>query len=198
MKTKPVIQRLGPLLRATSFTSQEAKKLDVSSEAIAYYIKTGAIVRVGRGIYKGANSPTINDFKWEDLAEAVTRVKGGVICLISALALYDMTEEIPRQHWVAIHNNTSSRAGSIVRIVRMRNMELGKTEIKVGGVRLPIFDRERTIIDAFRFLSKEAAIKALRSGLNKKGLEKIDYEKLRKYSKALRVKIEPYILAETT
>lgn len=198
MKTRGSFKKLEPLLKGSSFTSEEARKLGVSSEIIAYYVKIGEIIRIGRGIYRGANSPTIDDFRWEDLAEAAARVKGGVICLISALALYDMTEEIPREHWIAIRNETSHRAGPAVRIVRMRNIDLGKTEIEVGGIHLPIFDRERTIVDAFRFLSLETAIKALRAGLNKKGSEKISFEKLRKYAHDLRVKIDPYVYAETT
>ena len=77
-------------------------------------------------------------------------------------------------------------------------MKLGKTVYDFGDFKLPIFDRERTIIDAFRLLDKEVAIKALRMGLRKKGEARLDLEKLKVYAKILRVKIEPYILAETT
>ncbi len=43
---------------------------------------------------------------------------------------------------------------------------------------LPIYDRERTVIDAFRYLGRETALKALKMALTKKGAEKIDIEKL--------------------
>jgi len=80
----------------------------------------------------------------------------------------------------------------------MRNLSLGKTKIEVGGLSLPIFDRERTIVDSFRYLSIEIALKALKVALTKRGPEKINLEKIRNYAKVLRVDIQPYILAVTT
>jgi hypothetical protein len=38
----------------------------------------------------------------------------------------------------------------------MRNIELGQTEIQVGTTSLKIFDRERTVVDSFRYLTQEA------------------------------------------
>ena len=122
------------------------------------------------------------------------KIKGGVICLISAMALYELTEEIPRQHWIAIPNQTSVRTGNDIRIVRMRNMELGRTEIQIEGITLPIFDRERCIIDSFRFLSRETAIKALKMALSKE----IDIEKMLKYGKIMRTNIQSFLLTATT
>jgi predicted transcriptional regulator of viral defense system len=178
--------------------SKAARKLNVSNSSMAYYAKKGELERIGRGLYKIKNTSLISDFQWEDLVEASVKVKGGLVCLISALALYELTEEIPRSHWIAIPNTSRHRGDDSIRIVRYRNMMLGKTVYDFGDFKLPIFNRERTIIDAFRLLDKEVAIKALRMALKKKGEAKLDLEKLKEYAKVLRVKIEPYILAETT
>jgi predicted transcriptional regulator of viral defense system len=194
MKPKAAIQRLKPLLKASSFTSEQAKAYKVSSAVLAYYVKIGELVRFARGVYGGINSPGIKDFRWEDLIQAISQVKQGVICLTSALALYQLTEEIPRQHWIAIPNSTRHRSNNSVKIIRLRNIKLGKIYIELDGNKLPIFDRERTIVDAFSYLGKETALKALRVTLIKKGKEKIDLEKIRQYAKILRVKIEPYLL----
>ena len=175
-----------------------ARKLNVSNSSMAYYAKKGDLDRIGRGLYKIKNTSLISDFQWEDLVLASVKVKGGVVCLISALALYEITEEIPRAHWIAIPNTSRHRGDDSIRIFRYRNMKLGKTVYDFGDFKLPIFDRERTIIDAFRLLDREVGIKALRMGLRKKGEAKLDLEKLKEYAKILRVKIEPYILAETT
>ncbi len=122
-----------------------------------------------------------------------------MVCLTSALAIYDLTKAIPRQHWIAVDHSTRHRANTSVRVVRMRNIKLGRTEIDLGGFKLPIFDRERTIVDAFRTLDRETAIKALKFALGaKKREERIDLKKLWKYAKELRVQIEPYVLAVTT
>lgn len=192
---KSTIQKLELLLKAPSFSSQEARDHGVSTALLSYYVKIGAIERLGRGTYRGIDAPSVADFKIEDLVNSLACVKHGVICLVSALAIYELTDEIPRQHWIAIPNKTRHRANGAVKIIRLRNMELGKTFIQVNGIKLPIFDRERTIVDSFRYLSIETALKALHLALTKKGKEKINFEKLRKYAKTLRFKIEPYLLA---
>ncbi len=198
MRPKSALTQLSPLLRAPSFTSREATQLGISSATLGYYIKSGDIERISRGIYRAKNAPAVADFRWEDLIFAVQKLKNGVVCLTSALALYDLTEEIPRQFWIAVENTTRHRATPSTKVVRMRNLTLGKTEFKIGNVKIPIFDQERTIIDSFRYLSKETAIKALKLAVTQRGTKKIDFEKIRKYAKILRFKIDPYILSVTT
>lgn len=191
------LEKLKPLLRAASFTSKDAHARGVSSALLAYYVKLHAVHRIGHGIYRGVDASACDDFRYEDLVEATQKVSGGVICLVSALALYDLTEEMTRQHWIAIKNSTRHRATPDIKIVRMRNLELGVTTIKVGRVKCAIFNRERTIVDAFRYLSLETALKALKFAMEKKGREKIDLTKIHAYAKILHVKIEPYIMAMT-
>lgn len=197
MKPKNALEKLKPLLSAPSFTSEEARLHGVSPSTLAYYVKQNELTRIGHGIYRGANAPVIDDFRWEDLIEAMQRVKEGVICLTSALSLYHLTEEMPSQYWIAIRNDTVHRAMPSTKVVRMRNLTLGKTKIKIGNITLPIFDRERTIVDAFRYLGREAALKALKTALTKKGSEKINIERIKQYAKKLRIKIEPFLIAMT-
>jgi predicted transcriptional regulator of viral defense system len=198
MKPKATLEKIRSLITSPNFTSEEAKEFGVSAASLAYYVKTGELERLARGVYRGINAPTMDNFQWEDLVTAVRQTKNGVVCLISALVLYELTDEIPRQHWIAIPNSTRHRAPPIVRVVRMRNMNLGKTNIKIDNVTIPIFDQERTIVDAFRYLSREIAIKALKAALVKRKKEKINLEKLRRYAEALRVNISTYVLAMTT
>lgn len=199
MKKPTSLSIIHRLLTQTSFTVDEAKQFGVSAAHLAYYIKKGLIKRLGRGIYQSVNyQGSSENFRWEDLIEAVNSVPGGVICLISALAIYDITEEIPREHWIAVSHNTSIYRGDKVRIVRFRNMELGKTEVDQGGIQIPIFDRERTIVDSFRLLSRETAIKALKMALSQKGTKRLDLKKLQSYAKKLRFNITPYLITATT
>ena len=104
---------------------------------------------------------------------------------------------MPSQNWIAISHGTVHRAAPPTRIVRMRNINLGKTTIKIGNSTLPIFDRERTIVDAFRYLGRETALKALKMALSQKGSKKISTEKIRQYAKKLRVNIDPFLMAMT-
>lgn len=198
MKPKASLDKLDSLLTLPRFTSCDARERGVSASALAHYVKTGDVLRMGRGIYRGKSALITEDFRWEDLLEAIQKTKNGVVCLVSALSLYGLTEEIPRQHWIAVDHGTRHRGGDLTKVVRMRNISLGKTSIKRGRMIIPIFDRERTIIDSFRYLSMEVALKALRSAISEPKAKRIDIEKLRKYARTLRVKVEPYLLAMTT
>lgn len=197
MKRKNALDKIKPLLTVPSFTSKEARHCGVTAATLGYYVKQNKLKRIGHGVYRGIKAPISDDFRFEDLIEAVQRVKDGVVCLVSALSLYELTEEMPSQHWIAIRNDTIHRAIPPTKIVRMRNLELGRTTLKIGNIVVPIFDQERTIIDAFRYLGTETALKALKLALTKKGSEKIDIEKIRNYAKKLRVKIEPFLIAMT-
>ncbi|MCX6128678.1 MAG: hypothetical protein NTX25_06385 [Proteobacteria bacterium] len=130
--------------------------------------------------------------------QAAQSVPSGVVCLISALALYDMTDEIPRAHWIAVPHSSKAPKRKGIKIVRMRNIELGQTSLKIGSQTVPIFDRERTIVDAFRYLGKETAVKALKIALGEGGENKIQLMRLQKYAKELKVNLAPYLLAITT
>ncbi|MGR3912670.1 MAG: type IV toxin-antitoxin system AbiEi family antitoxin domain-containing protein [Candidatus Rhabdochlamydia sp.] len=153
MKKNLIFTLLSPLLKKSYFTAAEVRELGVSTAKLAYYVNQGLIQRMSRGVYKSPqHEPCLQTFPWDDLLETSYLVPGGVICLISALALYEMTEEIPRTHWIAISHSTSSKKRKGVKIMRFRNMNLGKTVITVGKSQVPIFNQERTIIDAFLVL----------------------------------------------
>lgn len=188
---------LVPLLGKPCFTAREARELGVHPAVLNHYVKTGRIKRVGRGVYQGSDYRNPSAFRWQDLVEAVNSVKGGVVCLISALAVYELTEEIPRYHWIAIRHDTSVKSKRGMKILRFRDMSLGKTEVTLEGMKVPIFDRERTIIDAFRLLGRETAIKALKIAVAKGGKNRIDFVKLQEYAKKLRFNINPYLMSVT-
>jgi predicted transcriptional regulator of viral defense system len=204
MRTKKALERIQQLLKKHSFTTAEAKKYGVSAATLGYYLQIGTLKRLSRGVYQSsdhqssAHPNSLEHFMWEDLITALSSVTGGVICLISALAIYEITEEIPREHWVAVSHNTTIKRKRGIRIMRFRDVELGKTHVELCGVSVQIFDRERTIVDAFRLLSKETAIKALKMACEKKGHEQIDLNRLQLYAKKLRVNLAPYIMMATT
>lgn len=136
-------------------------------------------------------------FEWEDLAITALSIPNGVICLISALGYYGLTDEIMREFWIAIPHATTSPSRENARIVRMRNISFGQTTIKIGSRKIKIFDRERTVVDSFRYLDKETALKALQAYLKVSNDRKPDIDKLLKYAKKLRVDLTPYISAFT-
>ena len=94
MRSKEALNKIATLLNQPSFTSKEAQGCGVNAATLAHYVKSGELIRIGHGTYRKAAHDVVDDFRWEDLVEAVQKTKG-TVCLISALSLYEMTEEIP-------------------------------------------------------------------------------------------------------
>lgn len=80
----------------------------------------------------------------------------------------------------------------------MRDVTTGRTHYQLGKETIIMFDQERTILDAFRYLSKEVAIKALKEAARAKKENKFDFKKFQKYAKKFKIDLDPYILMVTT
>lgn len=194
MQTKKALNKL---LKKSSFTTKEATELGMSSSALAYYVKLGFVERVSRGVYRNSKVESSAPFEWQDLLEIAQSIPSGTICLVSALAFYNLTLEIQREFWIAIPHEMRNIKRARTRIVRTRNFELGRIPLKVGEFKTYIYDKERCVVDAFKFLSKETAIETLKSYLKRTKDHKPDLPKLARYAKELRVVIAPYLEALT-
>ncbi len=180
------------------FYAAEAREAGIHPSRLSYYVKTNRIERIGHGVYRGVESTVDADFQWEDLIIIAKSIPQGIVCLVSALALYELTDEMPRDHWIAVSHSTTAPKRAHTRTVRMRDMETGKTMYTIGREQVAIFDRERTIVDAFRYLSKEIAIKALKAAVSSRTPKKLDIKKLQQYARQFGLNLEPYILTVTT
>lgn len=188
---------LEKLLKRPSFTSKEARALDIKATSLAYYAKTGVIERISHGVYRSLKVKSSAPFEWQDLLETVNSIPDGTICLISALSYYGLTQEIQRQYWIAVPHEVGQIKRPRTKIVRTRNFKLGRVPLKLGEYKTHIFDRERCVVDAFKKLSKESAMYSLRSYLKRTDEHKPDLPKLARYAKELRVDIVPYLEALT-
>jgi predicted transcriptional regulator of viral defense system len=195
---KTALSRIRRLLSQPSFTAAEARALGISSSLLAYYMKKGEIEKLSRGVYCG-NESTRREvpFEWEDLIATAQSIPNGIICLVSALALYELTDEIPRQFWIAIPNEQFAPRRPKTKIIRMRDIKTGRARHNLGSVSIRVFDKERTLVDAFRFLAPETAIKSLKIYLSGKH-GKPNLVKLREYSSKLKTPIDKYVEAIIT
>lgn len=197
MRKLKYIKQLERFHNVPFFTSEEAERWGIPRHALAYLEKRGDLEKVYPGAYRFSDYEPKVEFQWENLGLIASSVPESVICLISALVFYDLTDQVMREIWLAIPHKSHPAKRPNTRIVRMRNIDLGKTHITLGEYHVQIFDKERCIIDAFRYLSKEIAIKALQRYFQRKRA-KPDPKKLGMYAKKLRVNITPYILSCTT
>lgn len=197
MRTKKYYSLLEPLLGRSYFTLKQAEELGVPRQAVIYLSKKEILEKVFPGAYRFVGYESETPFEWENLAIMASSIPNGIICLISALCYYDLTDEMMREAWIAIPNGSKSPVRDNTRIISMRNISLGINEIQIGEYKVKIFDEERSVVDAFRYLSKETSLKALKKYLNRKE-KKPSIDRLISYSKQLRVDLSPYILAYTT
>jgi predicted transcriptional regulator of viral defense system len=195
MKESKYNDALCVLLKKPFFTSQEAIQKGIPSRMLSYFYKKGIIEKICRGIYRPKEDDSNLPYDLEDLIITTKSIKNGVICLISALYFYGYSDQIMRQYWIAIPNNQWPAKRPHTKIIRMRNISLGLSKVKIKNISVNIFDKERTVIDCFKYFEKELAIKALKDYLHD---EKRDMNKLYKYSKKLKVNIDSFILALTT
>lgn len=176
------------------FTKKQAEESGLSRRMLSYYVSKGDLERVSHGTYRlakrGEEHP---DSQWEEMAIVAHSVKGSVICLVSALIYYGLSDDHMREYWLAVEHSNSKASHRRARLVRMRNMEIGIKDLKIAGLKVRIFDVERTIVDSFRFLDIETAIKALKLYASGK-CGRPNFKKLNSYSKELRVNIEKYLV----
>jgi predicted transcriptional regulator of viral defense system len=182
------------LLLKPSFTGKDARTEGIDPHRLHYYVKKGVIERIARGVYRNPKIE-VQAFEWQDLLETAQSIPGGTICGVSALSYYDLTQEVPRQLWIAVPNSRKEPKRPKTKILRLRNFSLGRTPLKVENFETFIFDRERCVVDAFKLLSKESALNTLKIYLKPTLKHKPDLPKLARYSKKLRINIAAYLEA---
>lgn len=187
MKTESILRQ------KSSFTTDEAREHGLSPRMLSYYVQSGRLERLARGIYRFTDYVgKEKNLAWEELAVAAQRVSSGVVCLISALNYYELTDERMKEHWIAVPHSHPRSHFPMTRIIRMRNINLGVQKKIIADIEVRIFDPERTIVDSFRLLDFETAMKALKLYL-KGQCGKPNIKKLNAYAKELRVNIEKYV-----
>jgi hypothetical protein len=116
-----------------------------------------------------------------DLIEVAARAPGATLCLASALARHDLSDEIPDSIHVAIERGRRpprTRAPVIWHHFDDATFSVGREELRVvDDLTLGIYGPIRTIIDSFRLRHREGqdvAIEALRRWLRRRGSQPSD------------------------
>ncbi len=150
-------------------------------------ISNGAIVRLQRGLYR--KSDASGD---DDLAVFAMLSQSATICLASALAHHDLTDEIPASINIAIpRGDWAPKTPMPVawhRFDRSR-FNVGRTKLPVAdGLTIGLYDAERSIVDAYRLAHREGtsqANEALRRWLRRGGQPSLLLRTATRFPKAL-------------
>ena len=157
------LARQRPLLRARDLTEYSLPTIVLSR-----LVAAGKLERVARGVY---GLPARRFSEHRSLAEVCLRVPQGVVCLLSALRVHDIGTQAPFEVWLAIpHHSPAPRLDQpAVRVVRMSGPSLteGIETMLIDGVKVPVFNAAKTVVDCFKYRNKiglDVALEALRDG----------------------------------
>lgn len=180
---KAVIMSRGGIARSADFAAAGLRAADVVNLCNA-----GFLARVRHGYYSLAETDALSE---ERLLAAL--VPQGIVCVESALYYYGYSDFTPRKWSIAVPRTVSRAKLDVDALVLQpyyvqdHLYELGKTMGNFQGVVLPVYDRERTVCDCFKYRSRldsELFSKALNAYAND---TKKNLQNLSAYAKKLRV-----------
>ncbi len=154
------------------FRPVQLEELGIAYDELRRLVKNGRVERIGRGLYRLADAEPTEHYT---LAAVCARVPNSIVCLISALSVYEIGTRIPHEVWLAIHHKAEPpRVPEIaVRLVRFSGAawRYGIHETEFEGVPARITSPARTIVDCFRYerlVGREAALESLHDALRDK------------------------------
>ena len=149
--------------------SHELAAIGVSATTVARAIKANQVIRVSRGLYQLTNADIDANTA---LIEVSKLVPNAVICLTSVLGFHGLTDQLPRNTWIAIGAKDwrPTMTYPAIQVVRFREPYFsGDIEThQIGGVNVRMYTITKTIADAFRNpkrVDRSVAIESLRNVL---------------------------------
>ena len=179
-----VFNTVGEVAKKSDFISAGLKEQDIYP-----LVKQGYIERVRHGYYKLSVEDELKEEVF--LSKLMTQ---GIVCVESALFYYGYSDFAPREWTITVPRSYSRTVKAIqekvpVKAYYVQNdmYRLGETTGSFNGVTLPVYDRERTICDCFKYRTKldnEIFNKAINAYVSD---EKKNLATLSKYAKEMGV-----------
>lgn len=137
----------------------------VSRTALTRLVRRGVVERLTRGVYRLIDAPPDASTTF---AAVSARVDRGVLCLLSALEIHELTLTLPAAVWVAVPRGTRAPTIDIpTEIVWMseNSWRYGIETRRLDGVDVRLTTPAKTIADCFKYRSRiglDIALEALR------------------------------------
>lgn len=178
--------------------TQDALNRGIHPRTLYQLRDEGVLIPVSRGIYRLAELP---EYSQPDLLTVALRVPRAVICLVSALAYHEATNEIPHEVQIALPRRTKAPRLDFppTRVFWFSGPALseGIDVESIDGVDVRIYNLPKTVVDCFRFRNKlglDVATEALNQAIKSKG---VPPSEILRYARLCRIKsvILPYVEA---
>lgn len=156
-----------------SFTTAMAARRGVPASTLYRMRDRGEVVALSRGVWRRADAePT----PYESLLAVALRVPHGTVCLLSALAFHDLTDEIPTAVDLAVARGRNRPHISYppvnVHVFDADTFGLGREHVEVApGETVPMYSPVRSVVDAVRLrhqLGADLAYGAMRRLLERR------------------------------
>lgn len=156
------LNKIGPTLTAAA-----ARRTGLSWRDLYALRDAGSLIELSRGVFRIADAGATPHL---DLLGVAYRAPHGMISLTSALAYWELTDEVPCVVHLAVPRGSTRPTirypPTEVHVFDAETFDLGRTKVDVAlGDSLAITDRERTIVDMMRFrgrIGTDLAVSALR------------------------------------
>lgn len=170
-------------------TLREARELGINPMMLSRLVKNGVIYRVAHGVYTQKLDWLTHPIK--KYLPTCELYPEAIICGVSALTYYDLTEEEERQIWITlpapriIHNPRYRiiRPSGIAYTLGIKKYSFGKRVVRM-------YDLEKTIVDTFKYHTEEVALKALKGYLKRKNK---NIQKLCDYARKLKKPLDDIV-----
>jgi predicted transcriptional regulator of viral defense system len=154
-----------------TFTGREAVAAGVPRHRIFLLRDAGLIEQISRGVYRKTDAPETG---YIDLIAVAKRAPRGVVCLISALAVHNLTDEVPTAVQMAVPRGVHVPKIDYPPTEFSRfdpdTFQLGRSRIMASpGEWVPVYSPERTLVDVMRMRHRwgeTVALKGLRTYLS--------------------------------
>ena len=178
----------------------KATRLGINPKTLSDMVGARVLVKEGRGLYRLAELEPPSS---PDIVYVLQRVPDAVVCLISALAFYELTTQIPYRVYIALPREKKRISPRIeyppIEVVWLskKPYQAGIENKTVDGFNISIYCREKTLADCFKFRNKigtDLAVDALKDYMRSRNR---DIPKLIEYARIDRVEriMLPYIEA---
>jgi predicted transcriptional regulator of viral defense system len=137
---------------APTFTLAEATSVGLTKHAVYRFRDGGLVVEISRGVYRLVSAPELAQL---DALAVSKRAPRGVLCLVTALDLHDLTDEVPDAVDLAVPAGTKPPTIQYpsVRVHRLRadTFDLERTDFPLStDESVPVYSPERTVVDVLR------------------------------------------------